>query len=192
MFRDKARGEVRELGAVAEEFPSLREGEALLFQLANGIQQLKRLVDGLGTAKDTVPFRYEGRPGLVHAGACMPTRPQEKPVPVRGWGWGAKGLWMRAAAPRRLGVAAATLPLHCLVDRQRITDQNARIQGLAKQVQEKLKQLGADRASMSEAQAAKTRKLMQDFAAMLQVRRNDTAIMFKSSGHHALGTRFDV
>jgi hypothetical protein len=36
-------------------------------------------------------------------------------------------------------------------------------------VQEQLKRLSTERASMSEQQAAKTRKLMQDFGTMLQV-----------------------
>jgi hypothetical protein len=55
--------------------------------------------------------------------------------------------------------------------RQRIGEQNARIQGLAKQAQEKLKLMSTERAAMSEQQSAKARKLMQDFGAVLQVGR---------------------
>ncbi len=53
--------------------------------------------------------------------------------------------------------------------RHRITQQNSKVQGLAKGIKERVTALSADKASMSEAQQAKARKLMQDFAAILQV-----------------------
>jgi len=37
---------------------ALREVEGLVFQMASSVTQLKRLVDGLGTQKDTVDFRW--------------------------------------------------------------------------------------------------------------------------------------
>lgn len=53
--------------------------------------------------------------------------------------------------------------------RHRISEQNSKVQGLAKSIKERVTALSADRGALSEAQAAKTRKLLQDFAAILQV-----------------------
>lgn len=51
-LQDKARGETRELSDMGT-----REVEGLVFQMASSVTQLKRLVDGLGTSKDTLDFR---------------------------------------------------------------------------------------------------------------------------------------
>jgi len=51
-LQDKARGEAREVPDLAT-----REVEGLVFQMASAVAQLKRLVDGLGTQKDTVQYR---------------------------------------------------------------------------------------------------------------------------------------
>jgi hypothetical protein len=61
MFREKAMGvTARELSSLEEDSGlgvAFREAEALIFQLTNGVTQLKRLVDALGTSKDTVQHR---------------------------------------------------------------------------------------------------------------------------------------
>ncbi len=98
----------------ADAFPSLypqttRDVERLVFQMASSVAQLKRQVDALGTAKDTVDHRH------------------------------------------------------------RLAEQNGKVQGLARQIKERLTAQSEDKGAQSPPQVAKTRKLMQDFAAILQV-----------------------
>ncbi len=50
--QDKARGETRELADMGT-----AEVEGLVFQMATSVTALKRLVDSLGTSKDTVELR---------------------------------------------------------------------------------------------------------------------------------------
>ena len=80
-----------------------------MFKLANGLSQLKKLVDLLGTARDTVEHRH------------------------------------------RIGRA------------------NASIQVLAKDIKENLTAMHEDRSGTSLGQQAKAKKLLQDFATILQV-----------------------
>lgn len=104
MYKDLARGNARELADL--QTPGPPGVEKLVFQLASNVAQLKRLVEALGTPKDTVDHR------------------------------------------------------------RRLTDQNHKVQDLAKQIKEKLTEQSGVAATPQ--QQTKTQKLMQDFAAILQ------------------------
>ncbi|WIA18358.1 hypothetical protein OEZ85_009823 [Tetradesmus obliquus] len=57
MFTEKARGEVKELADMPSQ--GTREVEGLVFQMTSDLGKLKRKIDMLGTAKDTMQHREE-------------------------------------------------------------------------------------------------------------------------------------
>jgi hypothetical protein len=60
-------------------------------------------------------------------------------------------------------------PLHTLCCREELASLNRSIQSTAKAIKTQLEGLSRERAALPEPQQAKLRKLMQDFAAALQV-----------------------
>lgn len=104
-FQDLARNGGREMAN--QQNQGTREVEGLVFRMANGVAQLKKMVDALGSPRDTVAHR------------------------------------------------------------QKLADTNQKIQELAREIKDKVTALNQEEGTSQNVQA-KSRKLLQDFAAALQ------------------------
>jgi hypothetical protein len=119
----------------------------------------------------------EWQPCSMHATTCLVCARQARLVPLAGTGGACKGC-LSLSSTGQLIYCFFCCQLLRVPHREELASLNRSIQSTAKGIKTQLEALSRDRAALPEPQQAKLRKLMQDFAAALQVRHHCSYCVF--------------